>query len=137
MKRFLALPVLAFILVFSSCKSGPGPGGQATITGKVYVKGNWNPTCTLFTDSSSGFTPFYAPDADVYLIYGDDPSYGDRVKTAPDGTYQFTFLRKGKYTVYTYSNDCSAPSGKSSVSIDVDITEKKQDVQLLDLRINK
>ncbi|MDQ3112397.1 MAG: hypothetical protein M3R17_21150, partial [Bacteroidota bacterium] len=98
MKRFLFLPVIAFLLVIASCKSGSGPGGQATITGKVYVKGNWNTSCTLYTDSSSGFTPFYGPDMDVYLIYGDEPTYGDRVKTAPDGTFQFKYLRKGSYT---------------------------------------
>lgn len=138
MKRLLALlPALAVLFMVSSCKNGPGPGGQATITGKVYVKANWNPTCTLYTDSSTGFTPFYGPDIDVYLIYGDDPSYGDRVKTAPDGTFQFTYLRKGDYQVYAYSKDCNSPSGTTAVSIDVSITEKKQDVQLVDLRINK
>jgi hypothetical protein len=137
MKRFLLLPVLASFLIIASCNSGPGPGGQASITGKVYVKGNWNQACTLYTDSSSGFTPFYGPDYDVYLIYGDDPSYGDRVKTAPDGTFQFNYLRKGKYTVYVYSNDCTAPAGKSSVSASVEITDKKQEVTLSDLRINK
>ncbi|HET6991906.1 MAG TPA: hypothetical protein VFJ43_11310, partial [Bacteroidia bacterium] len=130
MKRLLFLPLIALLATVYSCNSGPGPGGQASITGKVYVKGNWNSTCTLYSDSSSGFVPYYGPDYDVYLIYGDDPSYGDRVKTAPDGTYQFNYLRKGKYTVYVYSNDCTAPSGKTAVSIPVEITGKKQAAQL-------
>ncbi|MCX6310438.1 MAG: hypothetical protein NT084_02260 [Bacteroidetes bacterium] len=137
MKRYFYFIAFVSILIISSCKNGPGPGGQASITGKVHTVGNWNSTCTLYTDSSSGFTPFYAPDYDVYLIYGEDPSYGDRVKTAPDGTYQFNYLRKGKYTVYVYSNDCLAASGKTSVSTTVEITDKKQAVQLSDLRINK
>ena len=137
MKRFFLLAIPAILIAIASCNSGPGPGGQATITGKVYVKGNWNPSCTLYTDSSSGFTPYYGPDFDVYLIYGDDPTYGDRVKSAPDGTFQFKYLRKGKYTVYVYSNDCTAPSGKSTVSSSVEITEKKQEVILSNLRVNK
>ena len=137
MKRYLLLPTIAFLFTIAACKSGPGPGGQATITGKVYTKGNWNSTCTLYTDSSTGFIPFYAPDVDVYLIYGDEPSYGDRVKTAPDGTFQFKYLRKGSYTVYVYSNDCNAPSGISTVLVKVEITEKKQAVTLTNLRINK
>lgn len=137
MKRFFLLAIPAIMVVLASCNSGPGPGGQATITGKVYVKGNWNPSCTLYTDSSSGFTPFYGPDFDVYLIYGDDPSYGDHVKTSYDGTFQFKYLRKGTYKVYVYSNDCTAASGKATVSASVEITEKKQDVTLSDLRVNK
>lgn len=137
MKRFLILPALALFFIIPACKNGPGPGGQASITGKVYAKGNWNPSCTLYSDSSSGFVPFYAPDEDVYLIYGDDPSYGDKVKTAPDGTYQFNYLRPGKYTVYVYSKDCALQSGKIDVSADVEITERKQAAELLNLRINK
>ncbi len=137
MKRFIFLSTIATAFLFSSCKNGPGPGGQATITGHVYTKGNWNSLCTLYTDSSSGFTPFYAPDADVYLIYGEDPTYGTRVKTAPDGTFQFQYLRTGKYTVYVYSNDCLAPAGKSTVSATLEITDRKQEVILSNLRINK
>lgn len=137
MKRFLLLPAIAFIFLFSACDSGSGPGGQATITGKVYVKGNWNSTCTVYQDSSAGFASFYAPDVDVYLIYGDEPTYGDRVKTAPDGTYQFKYLRKGSYTVYAYSKDCNAVSGTSTAKAAVVITEKKQEVSLLNLDINK
>jgi hypothetical protein len=137
MKRLLLLPAFAFLLLIASCKNGPGSGGQATITGKVYYKGNWNTSCTMYTDSTTGFTPFYAPDVDVYLMYGDDPSYGDRVRTAPDGTFQFRFLRKGVYRVYAYSKDCNANAGITSVSATVEITEKKQEVLLSNLRINK
>jgi hypothetical protein len=137
MKRLFLLPVIALFALVFSCNSGPGPGGQASITGKVYVKGNWNSTCTLYSDSSSGFTPFYGPDYDVYLIYGSDPSYGDRVKTAPDGTFQFNYLRKGDYTVYVYSNDCNSNSGKTAVAATVSITDKKQAVELPNLRVNK
>lgn len=137
MKCYLLLPAIAFLFLFSACDSGPGAGGQATITGKVYVKGNWNSTCTVYQDSSAGFIPYYAPDVDVYLIYGDEPSYGDRVKTAPDGTFQFKYLRKGSYTVYTYSKDCVAQSGTVAATSPVTITEKKQEVLLSNLRINK
>lgn len=137
MKRLFLLPALALVLSIASCDSGPGPGGQATITGKVYAKGNWNSTCTLYRDSTNGFTPFYVPDVEVYLMFGDEPSYGERVRTAPDGTYQFKYLRKGNYTVYTYSNDCTTPSGTATVYATVEVTEKKQEVTLTNLRINK
>lgn len=137
MTRYFFFAALLCTVFFAACNSGPGPGGQASITGKVYTKGNWNTSCTVYIDSSSGFVPFYSPDEDVYLIYGTDPTYGDHVKTAPDGTFQFNYLRKGKYTVYVYSKDCSSASGKVSVNATVEITEKKQAVTLSDLRINK
>jgi hypothetical protein len=137
MKRLLFLPAIALLLTIASCNSGPGPGGQATITGRVYAKGNWNSTCTLYRDSTNGWVPFYVPDVEVYIIYGDEPSYGERVRTAPDGTFQFKFLRRGSYTVYAYSNDCTALSGTTAVSAVVEITDKKQELILPNLRINK
>jgi hypothetical protein len=137
MTRYFFFAALFSGFLFSACNSGPGPGGQASITGKVYTQGNWNSSCTVYIDSTTGFVPFYSPDEDVYLIYGTDPTYGDHVKTAPNGTFQFNYLRKGKYTVYVYSKDCSVSAGKVSVSASVEITEKKQAVVLTDLKINK
>jgi hypothetical protein len=125
---FFAFTLLS--VFFASCSNGPGAGGQASITGKVYAE-NWNSTCTLISGE------YYAPDEDVYIIYGDDPSYGDRIKTGPDGTFWFRYLRPGKYTIYVYSKDCSAPSGKTTVTATVEITEKKQAVTLDDIKIKK
>lgn len=130
MIRHLLLTSCLAALFFVSCSNGPGPGGQASIQGKVHVE-NWNSTCTLISGT------YYAPDEDVYIIYGDDPSYGDRVKTGPDGTYWFQYLRPGKYTIYVYSKDCSAASGKTTVTASVEITEKKQAVTLDDIEIKK
>lgn len=130
MNRFLSAAALILVLLVSSCKNGPGPGGQASISGKVHAD-NYNSTCTLLLGS------YYAPDEDVYIIYGDDPSYGDHVKTSFDGTYMFNYLRPGKYTIYVYSKDCSAPSGKTAVTATVEITERKQAVALDDINIHK
>ncbi len=138
MKRYLLLPAIAFfIAMIASCDSGPGQGGQATITGKVYAKGNWNSTCTIYRDSADGWVPYYVPDVEVYIIYGDEPTYGERVRTGPDGTFQFKYLRRGSYTVYTYSNDCTSLSGIETIYAKVEISDKKQEVNLTNLRINK
>lgn len=137
MIRYLFAATVIFTL-FASCNSGPGPGGSASITGKVKYKGNWNSTCTLYSDSTSGFTPVYAPDVDVYMIYGDDPTYGDRVKSGPDGTFQFKYLRKGDYHIYVYSKDCTvATTGIATVTADVTITDRKAAITISDIRINK
>lgn len=118
------------ISLFTACTNGPGQGGKASIQGKVHAT-NWNSTCTLISGD------YYAPDEDVYIIYGDDPSYGDKVSTAPDGTFWFRYLRPGTYKIYVYSKECSAASGKVSVETTVEITEKNQKVELPDLEIKK
>src|ERR1041385_958789 len=96
MTRFFSIAAFTILLFFTSCNTGPGPGGQATITGKVWSQ-NWNSNLTIMQAEG------YGQNIDVYLIYGDDPTYGDRVKTGPDGTYEFKYLRKGKYKVYAFS----------------------------------
>ena len=45
----------------------------------------------------------YAPKIDVYIIYGDNVTYGDDQKTNYDGSYEFRYLRKGGYKIYAYT----------------------------------
>jgi len=48
-------------------------------------------------------------DEDVFIIYGDnDDIADDNLKTNYDGTFKFTNLRKGSYTIFAYSKDESA-----------------------------
>ncbi|HEU4719225.1 MAG TPA: hypothetical protein VFU15_15380 [Bacteroidia bacterium] len=129
MTRKIALAILTIGFFSFSCNNGPGPGGKASITGKVWAQRYVN-NCTLLAGE------YWDPDEDVYIIYGDDPSYGDRIKTGPDGTFQFNYLREGKYTVYAYSNVCSVAQ-REAVKMTVEITGKKQNVQLDTLKILK
>ena len=126
-RALLFTAVISTVALFS-CTNDAGPGGQATITGKVQVK-NYNSLC-IYTGST-----YYVPDYDVYIIYGDEPSYGDRVRTGPDGTYQFKFLRTGKYKVYAYSDICGATTGPSTEAIikEVEVTSKKGTVEVEDI----
>lgn len=132
MNKILAAAGLMLVLFFS-CTNGPGQGGKAMIQGRLHATNVWNSNCLAIT----GGDQYFAPDEDVYIIYGDDPSYGDRTKTSPDGTFWFRYLRPGKYTVYVYSNDCTEPSGKKAVEIPVEITEKKQETDLGTIEIEK
>ena len=84
--------------------------------------------------------PGYAPDNYVYIIYGGDESYGDRVKTSYDGTYEFKYLREGNYKIYVYSKDSTQsiytiPAGKYPVSADVEVGKKDKLVEVPDLVI--
>lgn len=90
--------LLAGIFIVSSCSKGPGEGGKAAIKGKVFVS-NYDGTYTNL------LAYYYAQEENVYIIYGDDPTYSKSVKTNYDGTYVFPYLRPGKYKVYAYSKD--------------------------------
>lgn len=132
MKKSIAILVLAALsaaFLISSCTNGPGPGGKASIEG--VVKGTrYVNNCT--TNAGS----FLAEDEDVYLIYGEDPSYGDRVKTGPGGVFYFKYLRPGKYTVYAYSTNCTVAQ-KQAVIMEVEITDKNEMLITDTLRIDK
>jgi hypothetical protein len=125
----LALAALPVIALFSSCTNGPGPGGKASVQGTIKATRYVN-NCT--TNAGS----FLAEDEDVYIIYGEDPSYGDRIKTGPGGVFQFKYLRPGKYTIYAYSTNCTVAQ-KEAVIMEVEITDKNQALITDTLRIDK
>ena len=122
MKRNLLILLLSSVVVLCSCKKGPGEGGQTTIQGKVWAE-EWDDlTYTQHYDSLDR----WAMDEDVYIIYGDDATYGDRTKTNPSGVFEFKYLREGDYTVYVYSgapNNSTTPGGKEAVSKRVSIPD--------------
>lgn len=97
MKRIgIVLSVLAICL--SGCVKEAGEGGTGTIVGKIYAY-DYNAEMTVYR------TQYYAPDEDVYIIYGNDTIFSDRTRTNFDGSYRFEYLRPGKYTVFAYSKD--------------------------------
>jgi hypothetical protein len=131
-KSHLILSVsLLLILALNSCKKDPGSGGTSSIYGKVFAK-DYNSTFTVFLES------YYAQDYDVYLIYGDDKTYGDKVKTSYDGTYEFKYLRKGTYHVYAYSKDSTLQTNALIPVIeDVEITKNNQDLETPEILVFK
>jgi hypothetical protein len=130
MKSFFGIIILLALMV-NSCRKGEGKGGKATITGKVYVD-YYNPSGS-FIDKS-----FYARDEDVFIVYGNNTFYDDKVATHHDGSYQFDYLMPGNYTVYTYSKDVdgSADNPRILVLEEVTISSKKETVELDDFVID-
>ncbi|MEA3494658.1 MAG: hypothetical protein U9R42_01340 [Bacteroidota bacterium] len=131
-KIVLSIFVVIAIFLLQSCEKTEGEGGTASIIGKVFVK-----------DYNSEFTTlkaeYYAPDEEVFIVYGNDVVYNDNFKTHYDGTYLFEYLRKGKYTIFVYSKDSSgvSPSGIITVEKEVNITEEGQIVEIEDIIILK
>jgi hypothetical protein len=120
--KILAL-TLAFITF--SCKKPPGEGGTSSLKGKVWVE-DWNGGFTVKNGEYAG------ADRDVYIVYGDAVGYSDRTRADYRGEFEFKYLRKGKYTVYVYSEDktLTSKSGDTVVVKTAEITAKKQTVTL-------
>ena len=128
MKIFSILILSISFCFFSSCKKDAGVGGKASISGKIWYQ-EWNSNFTTLQLEREGYDEY------VYIQYGEEISYGDRIKTSYDGRFEFNYLRPGKYKVYCYSKD---PSDKDNVNPDammvvleeIEILEKEQKIEL-------
>ena len=130
MKNLLA-GMLMLCIFASGCTKEPGVGGTATLAGKVYAF-DYNAEMTNLR------TEYYAPDEDVFIIYGDDSIFSDRTRTSFDGSYRFEYLRPGKYTVFAYSKNLETKLPPPvAIKKTVTITADQDIVFLEDIRINK
>ena len=130
MKSFFGIIIL-LALAATSCRKGEGKGGKATISGKVYV--DYYNQSGSFIDKS-----FYARDEDVFIVYGNNTVYDDKIATHYDGSYQFDYLMPGNYTVYTYSKDVDGTADNSKILVlkEVTISDKNETVELDDFVID-
>jgi hypothetical protein len=130
MKNIFLLVIIG--LVITSCTKEEGQGGSGSIKGFVYEY-----KLNILGDTISRYA---AADQDVFIIYGnEDTFYDDNIKTSYDGSFVFPYLQKGKYTVFVYedcpTSDC--PSGKKEILRTIEITKKKQTVDLDTIDIRK
>ncbi len=132
MNRTFVVLVSFLVFFLLSCTKEAGEGGNSSVHGKI-IAWNYN---SEFTELK-GIYP--AADEDVYIIYGNDLSFGDRTKSSYDGVYEFKYLRPGEYTVYVYSKDSSLslPSETFAVVKKVSIGKTKESVEVEDIKIYK
>ncbi len=140
-KVILILAVAASVI--TSCKKPAGEGGNSSIQGKIWARNNRPDFGALYGQGPGA-------DVDVYIIYGDDATYGNKVKSGPDGVYEFQYLRKGSYKIYAYSQDSVATvatppysplnpnlhAPNMAVIKTVEITKRKQTVDAGTMIIN-
>jgi hypothetical protein len=128
----LKLGLLA--LVLGACAKPAGPGGRATVTGKVYAY-DWDNTQNYMISQG------YSSGEKVYIIYGDGSSIGNNVTTSVDGSFEFRYLNKGHYKVFVNSLDTSRKikgnDTERPVIKEFDINSATETVTLEDFVINK
>ncbi len=124
--------VILFSLILFSCSKEAGEGGNSTIFGKI-ITYNYNAEFT----NLRGIYP--GADEYVYLIYGNNRSYSERIRSNYEGIYEFKYLRSGDYTIYVYSKDSALTlvSGIYPVIKKITIKGKKQTLEVEDIKIFK
>lgn len=132
MKKIIFL--LAFTAVFSACKKDPGTGGAGTISGTISKEYR-----AVLTSPGTVYFTVPAADVEVYIVYGEHLSPDDKVMTDYEGNFEFRNLRKGKYTVYTYSRDTTGQNMtdpmKMVVLKEVELTDNDDHAVVSDLTI--
>ena len=122
--------VLVAILSLNSCKKDAGEGGTSTIAGTV-IEVEYN----KYTSEIVRWHNAY--EEDVYIIYGGNNYYGDRVKTDKTGRYEFKNLTKGDYTIYVYSDDLDNLGLKTTRGVDVSIGSNHSTIAASNISIAK
>jgi len=123
--RYLFL-ALSLIFLISSCETTEGEGGTSSIEGKIFLRD--------FDADGDLKDEYYPGEWPVYIVYGDDTFYGDKVDTHFDGTYRFSGLYPGNYTIYTYSKCFSCPGEQEVMSLNV-ILERGTNALLDDITV--
>jgi hypothetical protein len=122
MKLYINLLLIGiFAINLISCTKDEGVGGKATIRGKVVVQ-DYN------DDFSMLLSEYNAAEEDVYIIYGNDRTFGDQVETNYDGTFEFDYLLPGDYSIFIYSEDSSLNLLHDTVVIKNITVSKKDDI---------
>ncbi|MFL5752293.1 MAG: hypothetical protein ACJ76F_02715, partial [Bacteroidia bacterium] len=130
----MALLLIVMAGISGSCKKPPGPGGKATVKGRVLAK-DFNNT------NSYVLGEYYAPGENVYICYGNNENVANDIKTSADGSFQFRFLNKGHYKVFVTSADTSihvkGADKEVPVQVEFDIISATQTIDLGDLKVNR
>jgi hypothetical protein len=103
--------------------------GTSSIEGSIFVK-NYNSTGTFINEGPGA-------DIDVYIIYNDNLTYSDRIRSNNNGDFSFPNLANGHYTIYAYSDCPSCPDGLQAVLSSVNITTQNEIVNTGTITINQ
>ena len=113
----VSLPVLF------SCAKQEGFGGNSHIKGTLMEK-VYNDDYSLLLYEQP------AVDKDVFIVFGDDDFVGDDTKTDYQGRFQFSYLLKGTYSIYYYSDDTTSAYGENTEILQTVDLGKKETIDL-------
>jgi hypothetical protein len=104
--------------------------GTSKIKGRVMLinyKNSSTPDNLIIKDTPP------AQEQEIYLTCNDEDFYSERIRTQGDGTFVFSNLLIGKYTVFVYSENVETGDTEDIViEIDVEISEAGQTITIED-----
>ena len=103
-RYFFLLSTFLAITLLNACQKEEGVGGTAKILGKILIQ--------EYNGFGEKIKEYYAPQHDIFIIYGDNQTFDDVTSTHFNGAFRFSDLYPGEYTLYTYAgcNDCEIPT---------------------------
>lgn len=113
-----------------ACQKEPGFGGNSMVTGRLQLE-NYNDDFSILRQS------YYPIDKEVYILFGENSAYGDKVRTDTKGFFEFRNLRQGNYTIYAYSKDSSRrhPSGYIPIQKTIQVNTNQEVIDIGTLTI--
>mgnify|MGYP003335586136 FL=1 len=124
--------LIVITTIIGSCSKAPGLGGRATIKGKLSGMFYSDKQLTAFVGKS------ILSDENVYIIYGNDHTfYDDDISTSYDGSFEFKYLKPGKYIVFMYENCYPCASLQQEKLYEVQINSKDETIDLGEIILNK
>lgn len=121
MKKLLLFSFIA--LVALGCKKDPGKGGKATLYGQVEAKYYCDDNGSLLEVSG-------AAEQRVYLTYGNNTHFDDDTRANEEGLFSFNYLNPGQYTLTTFSECKSCPSGSIAIKQNIEIGKKDKNIEV-------
>lgn len=126
--KLLGVLAIAALFVLTACKKEPGEGGLATIQGKLYAY--------EYNNYGEVIDSGYLAGERVFISYGNNGNADDDVRTSYDGSFQFEWLQKGEYAVWSISRCDSCPLSQTYTKQVITIDERRETVTTPDLIIN-
>ncbi len=126
--KLCSMLALAALFILSSCKKEPGEGGLATIKGKLYAY--------EYNNYGEVIDSGYLAGERVFISYGNDATAEDDVRSGYDGSFEFNWLQKGEYAIWSISRCDSCPLSQTFSKQVITIEKRREEVSTSDLIIN-
>lgn len=128
--KLIYLVFILCVLLNVACSQDEGIGGDSTLKGQLIER-------FYIEDSSVLLYEQECKDADVFILFGQDNTIGEKVETSFSGDFEFNYLWPGNYTIFYYSeNKENSKYGDEEILVEVSIG-KGETLDLGQLIVNR